>query len=219
MITIEPTALLAIAAGVGSFITAIGFWLRTRAESNSYADKARADGYTTQENSRADANSAMIEIAKQGNVFLEKMITVVQENTRVNGENSARMQGMTMMLDGFSSVLKNTVVGMDDLQGQFPALNSGIAKIAQAQTNLEGTIGDQFSPVVEELRGIGTRIAQTNERLTALFDEFRGAERRVIAILEPYALAQADKLRTLTATVATTTIEETAEITLKETST
>lgn len=214
--TIEQAA---IVSAISVLVTALAFWVRENGKSRSYEGKARADGYTTQENSRADANSAMIEIAKQGNVFLEKMITVVQENTRVNGENSARMQGMTMMLDGFSSVLKNTVVGMDDLQGQFPALNSGIAKISQAQTNLEGTIGDQFGPVVEELRGIGTRIAQTNERLTALFDEFRGAERRVIAVLEPYALAQADKLRTLTATVATTTIEEKKEITLEETST
>jgi len=201
MVTIEPQILSGV---IGSAITMIAgglaVWLRSSASSRAYDAKSRADGYTTQENAKASANDALIDIAKQGIVFQQQMIKVVEDSTRANEKSAAEMRGMVAMMDGFGTVLKNAVLGIDETQAHITSIHSDTAAIKNTTDSLETNLGEsikgQFGPVVEELKNIGTQISvlvvdiqsrdgHTNTRLAELVVMFKDAERRFMSMLEP----------------------------------
>jgi hypothetical protein len=177
MITIEPQVFYGvIGSAITMLATALAFWLRSNANSSAYREKSRADGSLLQEQSQAAITSAMVDAVKLGNVFQQKMIEVVQENTRANEKNSAEMRGMVTMMDGFGTVLKNAVIGWDDTQGQIPVIRENTAQIpairenvqaiqtvtASLETNLGESIGesikDQLAPAVSVLMSIDSRL-------------------------------------------------------------
>lgn len=188
---------------------AIAFGIRQWAMSWVYSEKSRADNATTQENVRADANAALIDIAKQGNVFQQKMIQVVEENTRASEKSAAETRGMITMMDGFGSVLKNAVIGMDETHVNISSVKSDQTAIKNAISTLPTELGDSINttigPIVDELKNIGvqvrgvaseitTRDIQLNERLTTLIDRFQRAETWLMRTLEPIVIAQMKEL-------------------------
>jgi hypothetical protein len=211
MVTIEPQVFY---GGLGAILMAIAFGLRQWAVSWAYSSNARTDVYTLQEKSQAAITSAVVDAVKQGNVFQQKMIEVVEQNTRANEKSAAETRGMISMLDGFGTVLKNAIIGWDEAQGQIPAIRENAAQIPaigeniQAirkvadtlETNLEGSLNDQFGPVVTALTGIGkqlgelvievkTKDGEINGRLTTLIETFQAAEKNLLKTLEPIVLA------------------------------
>lgn len=222
MVTIDAqiinAIIISIIGGVGGILGALAMRIRYNSQANSHAVTTRADGDLIAEKSRAGVLADISEIAKTGVQTQKEVIAVVRENTNAFNENAAEMRGMVAMSKELTQALRNATVGMDETHVNITAIKTDMTTTAgvlkSLPTELE-SINTQFGPVVDELKGIGIRIAQTNDRLTELFTEFRGAERRVLAILEPYALAQAEKIRSQTLT-ATTTVEETLTATVTE---
>lgn len=166
-----------IGGAIAGLITALGFSLRTYSTSRAYREGKQAD-------SRSDATVTIAEIAKSGQFFQQKMIDVVEGNTRAFGEYAARMQGMLIFMDDHKTILKDLVVGVDDVSGQLSKIRSSVDKtqdmITTTETNL---INDQFSPIVNELKIIGASI-------TDLTSRFQRAEAYLMKTMEPLVLAQ-----------------------------
>jgi hypothetical protein len=224
MITIEAQVInafiVSVIGGIGAILGAIAMTIRQRsltrnqvetrqAEGVLIAEKARADGYTLQEKSSAAAIDTLSEIAKTSIVIQQNMVEAVREYTRVNGEHSAQLRGMVTMMDDFAKVLKNVVIGMDDVTGHLPGMATDIKSIAVVTSSLETNIGEtvveQFGPVVAELKTIGTQITglitevqdkdtQINTRLTELITKFQEAEVRLMRLLEPVVIQHISEL-------------------------
>jgi hypothetical protein len=218
MITIEPQVFYGvIGSAITMLATAIAVWVRSNASSREYREKSQADGYTKQENVKAAANDALIDIAKQGVVFQQKMIEVVQENTRANEKSSAEMRGMVTMMDGFGTVLKNAVIGWDDTQGQIPAIRENTAQIPGIRDNVQAIqtvtatletdigetvgiqIGVQVKPIVDALLGVEIEVknlvrdsqerdARTNTSLLELVAGIEKARTEFMRMLEPIVI-------------------------------
>jgi hypothetical protein len=207
-------AFLGLIGGFSAILGAIAMSMRSRSASDSHekqvkadgaliAEKARAEVATLQEKSSNEAVLAVVEIAKQGVFIQQQLLDAVREYTRVNGEHSAQMRGMVTMMDDFARVLKNVVIGMDDVTGHIPSMATDIKAIAGVtatlETNIDATVSEQFGPVVLELKIIGGQITdlirevqakdgQINARLTELIIKFQEAEGRVMRTLEPVVL-------------------------------
>lgn len=215
--TIEPEALY---AAIGAIATALAFWLRQWAITRSHvqtkeadgkliSEKARADTQILEQQSNANAINALTEIARTGVVVQQSMVEAVREYTRVNGEHAAQLRGMVTMMDDLAKGLRNVVIGMDDITGQFPLMATDVKAIKGVTDSLETNIGetliDQFAPVVTELRSIGTQITgligevqqkdtQINSRLTDLITQFKDAEGRLMRVLEPVVIQHIGEL-------------------------
>lgn len=216
--TIEPQVFYGlIGSAITMFAGAFAFWMRSNATSRAYTEKSRADGTFLQEQSQAAITSAMVDAVKQGNVFQQKMIEVVQENTRANEKSSAEMRGMVTMLDGFGNVLKNAVIGWDDAQGQIPVIRENAAQIpairdsvleiktvtATLETDIGETVGTQIGlqvkPIVDSLLGVETELknlvrdsqerdTRTNSSLLELVAGIEKARKEFMRVLEPIVI-------------------------------
>jgi hypothetical protein len=203
---LEPAVLLALASAFGGLITAFAFWLRENASARSYSDKARADGYTLQEKSRADVVESLTKIVEQGNEFQrqgiviqQNMLEAMRDNTRVNDKHAGEMRGMVIMMNGFGDVLKNAVVGVDDLQGQTKVIGANTQAIREVvdtlETNLGEGIADQLGPIVDVLTGIRAELKDLSHDISSIDDKFT---KRVNELLERFERAEAWLMKELT---------------------
>jgi len=160
MVTIDPSVFY---AALGALLTAAAFALRQWSITRTYTEGKQADGQLIKDTASAGAWETLSEIAKTGNVFQQQMIKVVEDSTRANEKSAAEMRGMVAMMDGFGTVLKNAVLGIDETQAHITSIHSDTAAIKNTTDSLETNLGEsikgQFGPVVEELKNIGTQIS------------------------------------------------------------
>lgn len=207
---------------IGVFMSIVGtllYVLRGRTDAQNHVQKTESDV----EKVHADA---LLMLAKNGEVSNQ----IQREQVSSTREAAAELRGILVMLETNTKATRDTAISIDEVTVHIPVIKSGIEEIKTQQTDLSGSFKGEFGAVAVALVGIGTQLtALTKEvkdkdikisgHLINLIEAFRQAETRLLKMLEPYALAQADKLRTLTATATTTTIEEKQEITLEEKST
>lgn len=208
---IDPNAVvLALLGAIAGLITAVGFYVRERALTRSYVEKARADDGTKKEEAQANRDNTLAEIAKQGVTNQQLMIDALNQNTRAftemtktTNENTAETRGMIAMLKDNTTAVRSAAIAVDDLSEQMPGLKTDVSVIKGVtdtlQTDIEGSISQQFGPVVAELKGIGTLLTtiannidtkdgKMNDHLDELIKLLQGVELRLMKALEPVIL-------------------------------
>lgn len=214
MLIDQNTVLTALAVSVAGLITAISLYIRERAITRSYVEKARADDGSKKEEAQANRDNALAEIAKQGVLLQQNMIDAINQNTRAftelaktTNEGTAETRGMITILKEGRDAIRSAAIAVDDLTEQMPDLKTDVQGIKgvtdSLKTDLEGSItqsvAQQFGPVVAELKGIGTLLTtiagnidakdgRMNDHLTALIELVKGVELRLMTTLEPIIL-------------------------------
>lgn len=204
LMTPELQAVLYV--GLGGLIAAFTFFVRQWAVTRSYVGQKKADGDLATQTAEAALLTDIASIAKGSALTANAVLDVVRENTKASAESAAQTQGMLMMFKEFKEKLHNATLGMDEMSGRIPHIETGIADIKSAQTELGGTLNEQFGPVVDALKGIGgqltTLVAEiqandghTNTRLTELITAFQQAEKRLLKTLEPIVIRHMTEAR------------------------
>jgi uncharacterized protein YoxC len=131
------------------------------------------------------------------------MVAVTRDSTRAAGENAAELRGMIAMLSDHSKVVRNATISMDEVAVQIPGMKTELHAIHETtsslQTDIEGTINEQFGPIVVAMTNVGIQMAalvvavqtkdgEINGRLTQLITDFQAAETRLMKVLEPIVL-------------------------------
>lgn len=214
---IDPQAVqIAFITALAGLITALGFYVRERAKTRSYVERQRSDGARLQEESRVNRDNTLAEIAKQGLATQQKMIEAVEKNTRAyedlsrtSTQNAAETRGMFIMLDNHTRAVRTATIAMDEMAEKFPAITTELHDIREVtttlQTDIEGSISEQFKPIVAALEGIGTSITilvaamqskdvALDSQLAAIVSEFRSTHRELMTKLEPIVLKHLGEL-------------------------
>jgi hypothetical protein len=208
---IDPQAVVgALVIALAGLITAVGFYVRERAVTRTYVEKARADDGTKKEEAQAHRDNTLAEIAKQGVNNQQLMIDALNQNTRAftemtktANENTAETRGMISVLNNVISATRSATITVEEQTAHITAVGVDVKEIKDVtetlQTDIEGSITHQFGPVVAELKGIGTLLTTIasnidakdgtmNDRLTALIELIKGVELRLLTVLEPIVL-------------------------------
>ena len=197
IMTPEQQATLLVS--LGALAAAIGFFVRQWAITRAYVGQKKADGDLATQTAEAGLLSDISNIAKGSAQTTQAVIDVVRENTKAATENAAQMQGMVIMFKEYKQILHDATIGVDEMSSRLPAIETGITAIQTAQTELGGSLNDQFGPVVDALKGIGGQLTvlvteiqnsdtHTNTRLTELISAFQEAEKRLLQTLEPIVI-------------------------------
>ena len=197
--TIDPTV---FGVGIGALFAAVAVAIREYFISRSYTNRAAADGNLMQEKSQSTAVDTLADIARQGLVLQQQgivtqqsMVEAVRDMTRSNAEASAHIAGMVRMQDDHTRIIRAAVLTIDEMATSLPKL----------KTDIEGSIATQFAPIVSALSTIGIQLTnlvstvqakdgEINARLSALIDDFRNTETRLMKALEPIVLKSIGEL-------------------------
>jgi hypothetical protein len=205
---IEPQAFYGLLGSLlTAFVGAIAYGMRERSKTRSYTEKKRADGDLVTEESQAKSLVTLTEIASRSVDVQREMVAVTRDSTRAAGENAAELRGMIAMLNEHSKIVRNATISMDEVAVQIPGMKTELHAIHETtsslqtniQTDIEGTMNEQFGPIVVAMTNVGVQVAalvvavqtkdgEINSRLTQLITDFQAAETRLMKVLEPIVL-------------------------------
>lgn len=186
--TIDPTV---FGGGIGALLVAVAFMIREFAMSRTYASKSAADGNLIQDHNDKTAVDTLAEIAKRGVIVQEQMVEAVRDMTRANGETAAHMSGMVRMQDDHTKIIRAAVLTIDEVAIAIPRLESTVVSQLAPIVSALSTIGVQLTNLVSTVQA---KDGEINARLSALIEDFRQTESRLMKALEPIVLKSIGEL-------------------------